>query len=220
MNSSAALALGVLVCGASCGVMNRPDAGPSVGGGLAGAGGGFAAAGGGSSGLGGGVAGGAPRDGGSNCTQIPVINIDSMMAAGSASLDNPNDGGTVITYTGVVTNQAPFAAIDAYLSNETPAIPLMLPIVGTFESIEQAATVYPSSLVGLDCDMRGSQCQQLFFGVRGSYSISAAGIGASGMFNGSFTNVRLVQIDPMTFRPIVDGGCVDLAGFNFQTNWP
>ena len=226
-----ASAVMVFFFGASCGAPSRADAGTrGVGGGLSGAGGGTTGMGGGSAGgagggmgTAGGSAGGmAAGDGGLNCLQLPALTWTTG-GAGSATYENPNDGGTVVISTGVVTGpgaQGPFLTAEAYLFNETPATPLMLPIMGTFESIGQASTVYPGAFIGLNCQMNGSMCQQLFIGARGTYSITAAAVGASGMFNGTFTNVRLARIDPVTFRPIVDGGCVDLASFTFQTSWP
>lgn len=216
----------VFFFGASCGAPSRPDAGTAVGGGLSGAGagtgGGSAGGAGGGMGTAGGAAGGmAAGDGGLNCIQVAAINWTTG-GPGSATIENPNDGGTIVVSTGVVTGpgaQGPFLTAEALLFNETPATPLMLPITGTFETIGQASTVYPAAFMGLNCQMNGSMCQQLYIGARGTYTITAAGVGASGTFNGTFTNVRLARIDPMTFRPIVDGGCVDLASFNFQTSW-
>ncbi|MCA3015319.1 MAG: hypothetical protein INH41_23270 [Myxococcaceae bacterium] len=221
-------------CGA---VTTRPDAGSSpfggglsgAGGGLSGAGGGVSGAGGGSSSTGGGSAGGGagggmsgqPVDGGLNCLQLQPINWTS--GAGSASLEFIRDGGTAVLSTGVVSGpsaQGPFLTVDATLYNEAPATPLVLPLAGTFQTISADAIAYPVSLLGLNCAMDGSNCMQVFFGVQGNYSITAAGVGASGPFNGAFTNIRYRQIDPMTFRAVPDGGCVDLAAFNFMTSWP
>jgi hypothetical protein len=171
--------------------------------------------------VGGGNAAGGSAAADAGCIQIPVVNW--MQGPGSASIEIPSDGGTIVVSTGVVTGpgaQGPFTTVEAVLLNETPSVPLMLPISGTFETVNQASTVYSGCFVGLNCAMNGSACQQLFIGASGTYNITAAGTGTSGMFAGAFTNVRLRQIDPMTFRPVPNGGCVDLAGFNFNTSWP
>jgi hypothetical protein len=234
-----ASAVMVFFFGSSCGGMNtRPDGGSSVslvgggtsgtgtgggssGGGSAGGGTGGGSGGGSGGGVGGGSGGGMSGDGGLNCLQIPVVNW--MSGAGSASIEAPADGGTVVVSTGVVTGpsaQGPFLTVEAVFFNETPATPLALPISGTFQTIGPSSTVYPACFLGLNCQMNGSGCQQTFIASNGTYSITAAGVGASGMFNGSFTNVRLRQINPQTFMAVPDGGCIDLAGFNFNTAWP
>lgn len=219
----------VIILGSACGpTTTRPDAGSSVGGGVSGTGGGTASTGGGSAGggsaTGGGSAGGsASSDGGLGCIQFPSP-LNYMGMAGSGSYELLNDGGTGQHYAGVVTGPSaagPFTTVDVAFLNEQPQTPLTFPVTGTFESINNATVVYPVSFFGTNCMNDGSQCQQAYLSVSGNYNITAATPSIdAGTFVGSLTTVRYRQVDPNTFRPVMDGGCVDLAAFNFNTRWP
>lgn len=227
-----AVSLLVVLFGSSCGgTTNRPDAG-GTGGGLSGTGGGISATGGGSAGgsaaggsaAGGSAAGGsATGDGGLNCLALTAA-INWNGPAGSGSYELQNDGGVGIHYTGVVTAPSaagPFTTVDISLFNETPATPITFPITGTFQSITSASTLYPVSTLGTNCMMNGSGCTQTFISTNGNYTITAATQDIdAGTFVGSITQARYREINPMTFQPVPDGGCVDLSTFNFNTRWP
>lgn len=222
----AASCLAVLF-GSSCGpTVPKPDAGTGTGGGLSGTGGGTGATGGGSAGgsaTGGGSAGGSSGDGGLNCTQITQpITWNGGAASGSYELQN--DGGVGVHYTGVVFGPGaagPFTSLDIQLYNETPATPLVFPLTGTFEAINNTFTVYPASLLGQNCTMTGENCQQVFISTRGTYTFTAATqVVDAGTYVGSLANVRYRQINPANFTAVPDGGCVDVSSFIFNTRWP
>lgn len=222
-----AVSLLVVVFGSSCGGMtNRPDAG-GTGGGLSGTGGGVSGTGGGSAGggsAGGAAAGGsAMGDGGLNCTVITqTITWNGM--AGSGSYELQNDGGLGIHYTGVVTGpgaMGPFATVDVSLFNENPETPITFPITGTFQTINNMSTLYPVSFFGTNCMMNGNGCTQLFISTNGNYSITAATQSVdAGTFVGALTMVRYREVSTTNLSPVPDGGCIDLAGFTFNTRWP
>ncbi len=214
---------GVFLFGSSCGGMSKPDAGTSgVGGGLVGTGGGSSSTGGGSAG-GSSSAGGTAGDGGLNCAVINQT-LTWNGQAGSGSYELQNDGGVGVHYTGVVTAPSaagPFSAVDVSLFNENPNTAIALPVTGTFQTINQSTTIYPVSTFGTNCQMNGNGCTQVFISTNGNYSITAATQSVdAGTFVGSLTMIRYREINPATFMPVPDGGCIDLAGFTFNTRWP
>jgi hypothetical protein len=150
---------------------------------------------------------------------------DSGMASGSYGL--VLDGGVGLNFTGVLLNfqgnggQMVRAVLDARLINRNPSVPPNLPLSGTFETLPPNPVVFPRSFFRLDCDAMGANCAVDFISTSGAYNITAATAApAAGVFVGSFTNTRYDEVDLMAGRYVPDGGCVEVAGFNFAAAWP
>jgi hypothetical protein len=133
-----------------------------------------------------------------------------------------NYTGTVMTVGGA-SGQSAVMTFEALLINRSPRIAPSLPLSGTFQSIPAGATVEPRSFAGFGCDSMGVMCNLDFVAVRGPYSVTAATPSPlSGSFAGAFGPVRYEQIAVLPdgrFALVPDGGCIELAGFNFNVSW-
>jgi hypothetical protein len=238
-----------LALGSSCGGnVGRPDGGAGVGGGLSGVsggssgvgggswgvGGGSSGVGGGSSGVGGGssgVGGGSSGVGGGNAgVGMPSSNADAGLSClqmpaidwlGERAQLELGRRGDVRLATGLAGPSVlgPFVFQTTFVNNN-PSVPLVLPLNGAFESFSPVAPAFPLCLLGLNnCMPDGTGCQELYLSTKGNWSITAAGTGDAGTFSGSYTNIRLSQVDETTGTLTPDGGCVDLTAFNFETTW-
>lgn len=219
--SSLVVLLGSIL-GVGCGPsVPVPDAGVPRAGGLSGSGGGTTGTGGGSSGGGtAGTGGGTAASDAGACLQFtaPIVYNGGP---GSGSYDLENDGGLGIHYVGVVTSSAPYVTVDLSIFNGNPTVPVPSPFAGTFETLANGMVAFPVSLMGTNCQMNGSGCQQTFIARRGAYNITNATNSVdAGTIVGSVSAARYVQVDPMSLATIPDGGCVDLTSFTFNARWP
>lgn len=220
--SSLVLVFGSIL-GVGCGPsVPVPDAGTPRAGGLSGSGGGTSGTGGGTSGTGGGMAtggGSAASDAGA-CLQFtaPIVYNGGP---GSGSYELVNDGGLGVHYVGVVTSSAPYVTVDISVFNNNPSVAVPSPLAGTFESLVNGMMVFPVSVMGTNCQMDGSGCQQTFLARRGAFNVTNATNSVdAGTLVGSITGARYLQVDPNSLASIPDGGCIDLTSFTFNARWP
>jgi hypothetical protein len=219
-----ATAVFALGCEAS-GVLGRQpgDGGEATGEGGVADGGGRSAVGGG--GAAGGSAGGA-TSGLQPCDHIAGGPITLNAGPGSAEkVVAPDAGWIELRALGIIPLPGSSLEVfnfDTVFYNNTPALPLMLPVSGTFDSIppepELRPTLYPVLTMGVLCKPNGL-CEGVYYAEAGNWSITEAGTGDAGIFSGSLTNLRMREIGRMG-RDILDGGgCVEIDAFTFRTAW-
>jgi hypothetical protein len=173
------------------------------------------------------------RDGG-ECLQLGPLTWNGVMGMpGGEYFVIPPDGGMPllagINYTGTVaqvmntTGQSAFITVEALLINRMPTTPVTFPFTGSFQTLPAMPMVEPRSFFGLGCASTGANCAADFIAVSGDYNVTAGTPNTmTGNFAGSFTSTRYRQIlvgPTGQFGLVPDGGCIDVAGFNFNVNW-